>query len=243
MKVRLIKMNVDGWKHYYLKNEEGKTIGSTNYPFPPESLLLANHYGITLQKLSRDNCEAIELGYDLNKLAEEWIDYNGEKWSNNNNEVGDNYGSFKAGFQTAVEILANNKFTAEDMSTMLLNTTDWMNEQSPDWDANKLLTETIKSLQPNSWDVEIEMDEMNHNMDEMDYDMDDDEPIYEFEYDEYDEMSPMVELFVREAKKLILSESRKKKPAKTINENYVNNNPINDKLTEIKNFMHRIAKY
>jgi hypothetical protein len=89
----------------------------------------------------------------------------------------------------------------------------------------------------------IEMDEMNHNMDEMDYDMDDDEPIYEFEYDEYDEMSPMVESFVREAKKLILSESRKKKPAKTINENYVNNNPINDKLTEIKNFMHRIAKY
>ena len=53
----------------------------------------------------------------------------------------------------------------------------------------------------------------------------------------------MAESFVREAKKLILSESRKKKPAKPINENYVNNNPINDKLTEIKNFMHRIAKY
>ena len=148
MKNRLIKMNVDGWKHYYLKNEEGRTIASTNYPFPPESLLLANHYGITLQKLSRDNCEAIELGYDLNEFAEEWIDSNGEKWSNNNNEVGDNYGSFKAGFQKAVETLANNKFTAEDMSTMLLNTTDWMNEQSPDWDANKLLTETIKSLIP-----------------------------------------------------------------------------------------------
>ena len=158
MKNRLIKMNVDGWKHYYLKNEEGRTIASTNYPFPPESLLLANPYGITLQKLSRDNCEAIELGYDLNEFAEEWIDSNGEKWSNNNNEVGDNYGSFKAGFMKAVETLANNKFTAEDMSTMLLNTTDWMNEQSPDWDANKLLTETIKSLIPTKWEVEIEME-------------------------------------------------------------------------------------
>lgn len=92
----------------------------------------------------------------------------------------------------------------------------------------------------------IEMDEMDYGMDEMYHnmdEMDDDEPIYEFEYDEYDEMSPMAESFVREAKKLILSESRKKKPAKPINENYVNNNPINDKLTEIKNFMHRIAKY
>jgi hypothetical protein len=88
----------------------------------------------------------------------------------------------------------------------------------------------------------IEMDEMYHNMDEMD-EMDDDEPIYEFEYDEYDEMSPMVESFVRQAKKLILSESRKKKTAKIINENYIKNNPVNDKLVEIKNFMHRIAKY
>ena len=92
----------------------------------------------------------------------------------------------------------------------------------------------------------IEMDEMNYDMDEMYHnmdEMDDDEPIYEFEYDESYEMSPMTESFVMEAKKFILSESRKKKPAKTINENYVNNNPINDKLTEIKNFMHRIAKY
>jgi len=64
-------------------------------------------------------------------------------------------------------------------------------------------------------DTENKMDfiEMNHNMDEMDYDMiemdemyDDEEPIYEFEYDEYGEMSSMTESFVREAKKLILSE-------------------------------------
>ena len=77
----------------------------------------------------------------------------------------------------------------------------------------------------------IEMDEMYDDMDET---------IYEFEYDENTEMSPMVESFVREAKKLILSESRKKKPAKIITEN---NDPVNAKLIEIKNFMHRIAKY
>jgi hypothetical protein len=171
MKVRLIKMNVDGWKHYYLKNEEGKTIGSTNYPFPPESLLLANHYGITLQKLSRDNCEAIELGYDLNKLAEQEFPYDFDiplfetlgitQKAQKSILIGMLQGALIKGFQKAIETLVNNKFTAEDMCTMMLNTTEWMNEQSPDWDANKLLTETIKSLQPNSWDVEIEMDEMN----------------------------------------------------------------------------------
>jgi hypothetical protein len=101
-------------------------------------------------------------------------------------------------------------------------------------------------------DTENKMDfiEMNHNMDEMDYDMiemdemdDDEEPIYEFEYDEYGEMSSMTESFVREAKKLILSESRKIKSAKKLNENYKKDAVVNDKLAEIKNFMHRIAKY
>jgi hypothetical protein len=167
MKVRLIKMFVDGWKHYYLKNEEGRTIGSTNHPFPPESLLLANHYGITLQKLSYNNCEAIELGYDLNQLAEQEFPYDFDiplfetlgitQKVQKSILIGMLQGTLIKGFQKAIEIMVNNKFTAEDMCTMMLNTTEWMNEQSPDWDANKLLTETIKSLQPNSWDVEIEM--------------------------------------------------------------------------------------
>jgi hypothetical protein len=101
-------------------------------------------------------------------------------------------------------------------------------------------------------DTENKMDfiEMNHNMDEMDYDMiemdemdDDEEPIYEFEYDEYGEMSSITESFVREAKKLNLSETRKIKSAKKLNENYKKDAVVNDKLAEIKNFMHRIAKY
>jgi hypothetical protein len=96
-----------------------------------------------------------------------------------------------------------------------------------------------------NWDVEdidtenkMDFIEMYDDMDEM---YDDEEPIYEFEYDEYGEMSSMTESFIREAKKLILSES--KKPAKKLNENYKKDAVVNDKLTEIKNFMHRIAKY
>ena len=41
---------------------------------------------------------------DVEKLAVEWIDKNSHKWSNNTNEVGDNYGSFVAGYNKAKEM-------------------------------------------------------------------------------------------------------------------------------------------
>lgn len=66
-------------------------------------------------KLSIKNCQAIERGYDLDELADEWLDYNGHKWSNNDDTAGDNYGSFKAGFQKALELMGDKKFSEEDM--------------------------------------------------------------------------------------------------------------------------------
>lgn len=46
--------------------------------------------------------------HDLNQLADEWVfETNGHKWSNNDDTAGDNYGSFKAGFQKAIELLTN----------------------------------------------------------------------------------------------------------------------------------------
>jgi len=89
----------------------------------------------------------------------------------------------------------------------------------------------------------IEMEEM-YDDGEMEEMYDDEETIYELEYDEYD-MSSMTETFVREAKKLILSKTKNLKTPtkKKINENNNLNNGVNEKLIEIKNFMHRIAKY
>lgn len=49
--------------------------------------------------------ECICKGNDVEKLAEEWIDKNSHKWSNNTDEVGDNYGSFVAGYNKAKETL------------------------------------------------------------------------------------------------------------------------------------------
>lgn len=46
--------------------------------------------------------------YNLDELADEWVfETNGHKWSNNDNTAGDNYGSFKSGFQKAVEMFEN----------------------------------------------------------------------------------------------------------------------------------------
>jgi hypothetical protein len=44
----------------------------------------------------------------LNNLADKWVfETNGHKWSNNNNEAGDNFGSFKEGYRTAQKTLYN----------------------------------------------------------------------------------------------------------------------------------------
>jgi len=49
----------------------------------------------------------------LDELAQEWVfDINGHKWSNNDDTGGDNYGSFKAGYNKARE---KYKYTKEDM--------------------------------------------------------------------------------------------------------------------------------
>jgi len=107
-----------------------------------------------------------------------------------------------------------------------------MNEN---WNTDDIDTETNMDF--------IEMEEM-YDDGEMEEMYDDEETIYELEYDEYD-MSSMTETFVREAKKLILSKTKNLKTPtkKKINENNNLNNGVNEKLIEIKNFMHRIAKY
>ncbi len=48
----------------------------------------------------------------IREAAEEWVfETNGHKWSNNNNEAGDNCGSFIAGVKWAIWLLeeSNNK--------------------------------------------------------------------------------------------------------------------------------------
>ena len=61
---------------------------------------------------------------------------------------------FKLGFQKALEILGDKKFSEEDMSTMMLKSAEWL-DSSGEIDANTLLNNTIKSLQQTEWQVEV----------------------------------------------------------------------------------------
>jgi hypothetical protein len=49
-------------------------------------------------------------------LAEQWIDENEHRWSNNTNELGNNYGSFIKGYRTAEQEM----FTEDDMKRAIL---------------------------------------------------------------------------------------------------------------------------
>jgi hypothetical protein len=112
------------------------------------NIMYATDENAPYARLSVKNCESIERGYDLDELAEEWIDVNSHKWSNNNNEVGDNYGSFKQGFQKSIELNKNKLFTLEDMMNC------W-NKALKFQDHKETLGEYITSLQQTEWDVEI----------------------------------------------------------------------------------------
>jgi hypothetical protein len=68
------------------------------------------------KNLSIKNCNEIFSIVNVNELAEEWVfEINGHKWSNNDNSVGDNYGSYKEGFNKAMELNKDKLFTLEDL--------------------------------------------------------------------------------------------------------------------------------
>jgi hypothetical protein len=87
--------------HYGLYNEDGHKIAAT--------LDGCN------SKLSKENCDEIFGVVDVDKLAEEWCMRPENNWSNNNNEVGDNYGSYKEGFNKAMDLNKDKLFTVEDL--------------------------------------------------------------------------------------------------------------------------------
>ena len=96
---------------------------------------------ILLPNLSWKNCQAIENGYDLYELAKEETienEFNSEK-------------SFIKGFQKALEILAENKFSVEDMIHAIAMGVNHSKFKMTSVDI-------IKSLQKTEWDVNIEME-------------------------------------------------------------------------------------
>ena len=92
--------------------------------------------------LSLKNCQAIENGYDLDELAvlstkEETTIVGNQKMAQ----------GFIKGFQKALELLGDKKYSEEDVKNVYLNSFkhEWFGD-------------CIKSLQQTEWDVEVEME-------------------------------------------------------------------------------------
>jgi hypothetical protein len=151
MKAKLIKNNSDGWVHYYLKDENGITIGTTKYPFPPELNRIAKSKGVELVKLSLKNCKAIECGYDLDELVESKYPnfYNEDyEYDSEAEMLRDEYKSrgFREGAKAILEILGDKKFSDADVKLAINLAWD---------DDNLTTTEIIQSLQQTEWEVEV----------------------------------------------------------------------------------------
>ena len=101
-----------------------------------------------IKKLSLKNCQAIENGYDLDELYEKVVNSDfSDKY-----EDSVHYYSFIEGFQKALELLGNKKFSEDDVRKAI----EFGMKSYHSWyDRNE--DEFIQSLQQTEWDVEIEM--------------------------------------------------------------------------------------
>ena len=122
MKGKLIKTDVN----FLLEDDKGVVIASTSL----------NKEGLSL---SQKNCQAIENGYGLDELAMGYDLYE------NINFVGQ-MRAYKAGFQKALELMGDKKFSEEDMRMAFFHV-----QNEPTFD------EYIQSLQKTEWDVEVVM--------------------------------------------------------------------------------------
>ena len=106
---------------------------------------------VKLGELSLKNCQEIERGYDLDRLAEEFAkNHSLYPTAQDDTEYG-----FKHGFQKALELMSDKKFSEEDMINFggfCVNNIDAFNDVDD-------LFKKYQPLQQSEWDVEVEIDE------------------------------------------------------------------------------------
>lgn len=139
MKAKLIKLTLhDG---YRLDDENG--------------LLIASTLESSKNKLSLKNCQAIQCGYDLDDLASQKypIENTGTMFMPNRHEVSNVFRQegFKAGFQKALDLMADKKFTDEDIYEAFHS-----GERGDRFELGELLD----SHQQTQWDVIVKMEDV-----------------------------------------------------------------------------------
>jgi hypothetical protein len=136
MKAELVKRE----DHYGLYNEDGHKIAAT--------------IDGCNSKLSIKNCEAIANGYDLDELTREACDITDSLRLDSQKYKQDPYFKigFNKGFQKALEILGDKKFTYNDIQRAFIQGVYTKNE------IHSKKEEYIQSLQPTEIEVEIVME-------------------------------------------------------------------------------------
>ena len=132
MKGKLIKTDVN----FLLEDDKGVVIASTS---------LKRVEGLSL---SLKNCQAIENGYGLDELAMGYDLYE------NINFVGQ-MRAYKAGFQKALELMGDKKFSEADLKKAW---SEGYHRKVDEINSGKLnyFNDLIQSLQQTEWDVEVE---------------------------------------------------------------------------------------
>ena len=159
MEGKLFKVEDD----YRLINSNNSIIGTTDLEYQQA-------FSDVCQKLSLKNCEAIFNGYDLDELAENHAlevydkveaDEDYQDYANFNNRRN----NFKEGFQKALEILGDKKFSEDSMKKACAIGIDIaIKEGENDF---KPFEDLLESLQQTEWDVVVEMEEVYDGLDEM----------------------------------------------------------------------------
>ena len=136
--------------------------GTTTYVLVKDGKVVGN-----MENLSLKNCQAIERGYDLDEhIAFEIQAYIAEK--HNQDECTGFMDGYEVGFQKALEIRGDKKFSEEELKQSMWDLGDALfnncqNEIKED-EPQKYIDFIIQSLQQTEWDVEIvmEFNPINH---------------------------------------------------------------------------------
>lgn len=104
--------------------------------------------------LSLKNCQAIERGYDLDELANELL-YSKYPF-HPSNDSGYWLDMYKEGFQKALELMGDKKFSEQDVRNAYFN--GEKDSYVKGGQTKDMENEFIQSLQQTEWDVEVEME-------------------------------------------------------------------------------------
>ena len=134
-----------------------KKIGNEYKLYAQDDSCIATTHESPYKKLSLKNCEAVANGYDLDELADYHFGIVGSEGISSTH-------SFKVGFQKALEILGDKKFSE---SNLRIGCSSLLNLEKEEGELSEVFTEKqyrhidnyIQSLQQTEWDVSFNSDE------------------------------------------------------------------------------------